>query len=82
MERMYRLSEVADLWSYDRTTVLRWVQSGRLRAVRTPGGQWRVSESALDAFRVGLEVSDGRQVRRRFGRDASGKLIRLTKVPA
>lgn len=35
--------EVADLFRVSRRTVYRWVRAGKLVAMPTPGGHWRVS---------------------------------------
>ena len=37
------VSDVADYCSVGRSTVRRWVQSGKLKAWRLPGGRYRVS---------------------------------------
>jgi excisionase family DNA binding protein len=40
-------SEVAAYYRVGRETVNRWLASGRLAGRRTPGGQWRIPDSAL-----------------------------------
>jgi putative resolvase len=41
-------SEVARRMGVDRDTVGRWIRLGQVRAIRTPGGRWRIPRSELD----------------------------------
>lgn len=43
-------SEVARLLRVSLNTVGRWVAQGRLTAIRTPGGQLRISKAEVDAL--------------------------------
>ena len=43
----WTVSEVAGFYRVRRETVLQWLASGRLDGTRTPGGQWRIPDSAL-----------------------------------
>ncbi len=47
MEKLRSLNEVADAWGVDYMTVWRWVQNGKLPAIRLPGGRLRVKESEV-----------------------------------
>lgn len=47
-DRRLRLNIVADRFGVSVETVRRWIRAGKLTAERTPGGQLRVSESALE----------------------------------
>ena len=47
---MLRPGEVARLFGVSAETVGRWVRAGKLRAVRTPGGQLRFRESDVLPF--------------------------------
>jgi excisionase family DNA binding protein len=49
-ERLLMPFEVAKLFRVDPTTVVRWTRAGRLRSVRTPGGQHRYRESEVQAL--------------------------------
>jgi excisionase family DNA binding protein len=42
--------KVAEICSVSRDTVLKWVKSGKVPFYETPGGQYRVPRSALDAI--------------------------------
>lgn len=47
MEKLRTLNEVADAWGVDYMTVWRWVQSGKLPAVRLPGNGIRIKDSEV-----------------------------------
>ena len=42
--------EAAKLLGVGLNTVKRWIASGDLRGIRTPGGHWRIPEAALRSF--------------------------------
>lgn len=42
-------SQVADLWSVSLRTVQRYIAEGKLKAIRLPGGQYRIDPAELDA---------------------------------
>jgi len=42
------ITEVAGALGINRRTALAWVQNGRLRGYKTPGGHWRVPRAALE----------------------------------
>lgn len=44
---------VARLLGVHPGTVTRWVEEGRLKAIRTPGGHRRIARSELDRFLEG-----------------------------
>jgi excisionase family DNA binding protein len=51
-DRLLTPREVAVLFRVDAKTVARWAATGRIKGVRTPGGQWRFRESDVrDALR-------------------------------
>jgi excisionase family DNA binding protein len=47
---LLRPSELARFWELHPKTVYLWIKSGRLRAVRTPGEQYRVRSEDVPAF--------------------------------
>jgi excisionase family DNA binding protein len=48
-QRYYSTREIADVLKVHEATVRRWLEAGRLRGVRLPGG-WRVTQRELDRF--------------------------------
>ena len=51
-ERHYKLAELEKILSVSRSTLWRWIRTGRLRAIKLGPNpkqctEWRVSESAL-----------------------------------
>jgi excisionase family DNA binding protein len=48
-ERLLSVYEVAELVGAHHATIRRWIEAGRLRAVRLPGGQLRVDQRDLTA---------------------------------
>jgi len=48
-EQYYSIHEVADMLKVAYLTVYRWIQSGKLKAVRA-GKQYRIKSSDLDSF--------------------------------
>ena len=49
-EPLLTAPEVAVLFRVDTKTVTRWVGSGRLTSIRTPGGQHRFREAEIRAL--------------------------------
>lgn len=48
MEKLYTLQETANLLKVSTRTVLRYIKSGKLEAIKI--GQWRVSKTAIQNF--------------------------------
>jgi len=60
-ERLLRPKEVCQRLGISYSTLSRWVREGRIRAVRTAGGKYRVPESEVRRVAEGLPIS--REVR-------------------
>lgn len=51
LQKDLRLTEVAQSFDVDVTTVRNWISLGLLNAFRLPGGQWRVSPEEVERIR-------------------------------
>ena len=60
-ERLLRPKEVCQRLGISYSTLARWVREGRIRAIRTAGGKYRVPESEVRRIAEGLPIS--REVR-------------------
>lgn len=47
---MYTLKEVAAIFKVDPKTVKRWITAGKLKAIKLPGGHYRVTEASVAAL--------------------------------
>jgi len=47
---MLKISDVAQALGYRYISVYRWVQSGRIKAIRI-GGRWRIEEKELERIK-------------------------------
>jgi excisionase family DNA binding protein len=56
-ERLLRPREVCRSLGISYSTLSRWVREGRIRAIRTAGGVFRVPESEVRRFAEGLPIS-------------------------
>jgi excisionase family DNA binding protein len=56
-ERLLRLREVCRSLGISYSTLSRWVREGRIRAIRTAGGVFRVPESEVRRIAEGLPIS-------------------------
>jgi excisionase family DNA binding protein len=50
-ESLYTTGDVARLFHVSRPAVKKWIKAGKLRAVRTPGGHFRIPARQLERFR-------------------------------
>ena len=58
-DRLLTSSEVAELFGVDRTTVMRWANTGQISGIHTPGGYWRFRQSDVNRLmHQALESSD------------------------
>jgi excisionase family DNA binding protein len=45
-EKYYTITEVAKMLNYTYATILRWVESGKIKSIKIAGGyRWRIPES-------------------------------------
>jgi len=49
-KNFYTIPEAAEICVVGRTTMWRWVKSGKLKAVASPGGHYRISKDDLHSF--------------------------------
>ena len=47
---VYTTFEAADICNANITSIKNWIDQGKLRAFRTPGGHYRIEKRVLDAF--------------------------------
>lgn len=59
-ETFYSVNQICDLLHVTRRTVLNYIQSGSLRAVKV-GGKWQISQAALTDFTRGGDPEQARQ---------------------
>ena len=48
MKTYYTTAEVAALLRVHRSTVVRWIDEGRVEAMKTPGGMYRIPASEVE----------------------------------
>lgn len=60
MERDYTAEELAKLCRVHVSTVRRWIARGRVRAIRLPGGTYRVTKAEVDRLREPAETGTAR----------------------
>jgi putative resolvase len=51
-ERLYTLKEACEFLGVSPSTIRRWEKAGKLKCVRTPGGQRRVPESEINRLQT------------------------------
>ena len=44
---MFRVGEAAKLLSVHNTTIKRWIQEGKLQAIKLPGGHYRIPRGEI-----------------------------------
>jgi excisionase family DNA binding protein len=58
--RLYSADEVAKLLSIEMVTCYKWLNDGRIKAMKLGGSLWRVREADLRAF-VEHSINEGRR---------------------
>lgn len=51
-ERLYTLKEACEFLGVSPQTIRRWEKAGKIKCVRTPGGQRRVPESEISRLQT------------------------------
>jgi excisionase family DNA binding protein len=64
--------ETAELLHVDSSTVLRWANTGKLHAIRTPGGHRRYREAEVHALRSQYGSAGALRAHLDGGRDGRG----------
>lgn len=54
--RLFRVSEVADMFDVSERAVYLWIENGHLQTELTPGKQWRITGESIDACRFRKKV--------------------------
>lgn len=53
------VDQAAEIMGVVAYTIRRWAKSGRIEAVKTPGGHWRFSRASLEQAWVTPDIEDG-----------------------
>lgn len=54
-ERWLKVQDVCEILNVSRWTVYRWIRQHKLRAIKLPGGTYRIPESEIDRLLKGGE---------------------------
>jgi excisionase family DNA binding protein len=57
MQKRVKIKDIASYCLVSMTTVRRWIESGKLRAIRLPSGQYRVTNVDYRSFLESCEIS-------------------------
>lgn len=50
LDKMYTITQAAIICSLNRTTLWRWIKSGKLQAYQIPSGQYKIKQEDLEQF--------------------------------
>jgi excisionase family DNA binding protein len=64
-QRLFTTGYVAAACQVSSVAVKKWIMKGKLRAIRTPGGHYRIAAAELDRFRAQYRFADGSRPRAR-----------------
>lgn|GEM_PF-894605 len=59
--RLFRVSEVADMFDVSERAVYLWIENGHLQIESTPGGQKRITGESIDECRFRKKVEVGNE---------------------
>lgn len=51
-DKLYTVSEVAEMLNVHKLTVLRWIKENRIKAIRLPSGRLRIPKEEVDKILV------------------------------
>ena len=71
----YTTKQAADLLGVSAPTVIKWVEEGRLRAHRTPGGHRRIPVDALHSFESECNQRLGKPTRHGMGKGGQTRVL-------
>jgi excisionase family DNA binding protein len=57
MQKRIKIKDIASYCLVSKTTVRRWIESGKLRAIRLPSGHYRVTNVDYRSFLESCEIS-------------------------
>lgn len=64
-DRLLDTTQAAKRWNVTAGTIRRWIQGGKLAAVKTPGGVWRVPDEPVTpstSWRTSEHLDTGHRV--------------------
>jgi excisionase family DNA binding protein len=56
MQKRIKIKDVANYCMVSKTTVRRWIENGKLRAIRLPGGHYRIDRADYRRFLESCEI--------------------------
>jgi excisionase family DNA binding protein len=68
MAEFYTTKQIAEMCGVHISTAIRWIDSGAIKAYRTPGGRRRVAAAELKSFIERLQIPVDKPIGRRRGR--------------
>jgi excisionase family DNA binding protein len=48
--KYYKVSEVAKIFDVTNYTVRTWINTGKIKATKSPGGQWRIAGTEIKGY--------------------------------
>jgi excisionase family DNA binding protein len=59
MQKRIKIKDVADYCMVSKTTVRRWIEGGKLRAIRLPSGHYRINRVDYRSFLESCDIPLG-----------------------
>jgi excisionase family DNA binding protein len=54
---MYKVSQIAQEFSVSAHTVARWIREGKIKAIKLPGGTYRIPVEEVERIRSGTQAT-------------------------